>query len=478
MTSILTSNFSHITDGFISFNKCIFFFDIFPQAREVNNLKEDQEMNNELKAEVQKLRGTKQSNTYMVNQVSELERKIMELIGQLEELRKDKEKVLMEKEAIKKEKNDLINNLNKEREMLKEQLEIVSQELKAHVENQEDATTKRIEEATLALSHEIEMERANHQRLIKEHNRLQQRLDNLQSDNTMYLGTPRMKRHRRTPSNLSDFSLESESSLGDRNDMDSGYGYSKKKDLGHADETDLTRVNEVVYPLEKKDISLVVKLQGKLKELEKENRKYRDDLNRRDFPCQDVIFNLSNLPLANVFEAFKIQEQEIENASLRNQLSRLQKVLTESASNYDVRGGKTKQLYDHFESLKEELKFKHNEVARLKTLLFKSQQLQEQNNNSNTNDYGETRPTTGDKTANGSGIGGSSGVAPLNEDGELNLAYESQKKLNQLLEAELQRVQEISQLRDQDLQAQIDALNKENKKQQKIIEEVINYWCI
>lgn len=449
----------------------------------MNNLKEDQEMHNELKAEVQKLRGAKQSNTYMVNQISELERQIMELLGQLEELKKDKEKVLMEKEAIKKEKNDLINNLNKEREMLKEQLEIISQELKAHVENQEDATRKRIEEATLALNHEIEMERANHQRLIKEHNRLQQRLDNLQSDNTVYLGTPRAKRHRRTPSNLSDFSLESESSLGDRNDMDSGYGYPKKKDnLTHAyDETDLTRVNEAVYPLEKKDISLVIKLQGKLKELEKENRKYRDDLNRRDFPCQDVIFNLSNLPLANVFEAFKIQEQEIENASLRNQLSRLQKVLTESASNYDVRGGKTKQLYDHFESLKEELKFKHNEVARLKTLLFKSQQQQEQNNSNNSNNannYGDSQPASGDKPSAASGNGGLPEAAPLNEDGELNLAYESQKKLNQLLEAELQRIQEISQLRDQDLLAQIDALNKDNKKQLKIIEEVVNYSCI
>ncbi len=60
------------------------------------------------------------------------------------------------------------------------------------------------------------MERAHHQKLVKDYGRLQQRLENLQSDMDMLSPTGGGGvvggGHRRTPSGISNLSLESESS--------------------------------------------------------------------------------------------------------------------------------------------------------------------------------------------------------------------------------------------------------------------------
>jgi myosin-5 len=53
---------------------------------------------------------------------------------------------------------------------------------------------------------EFESERSHHQRLVKEHSRLQQRLENLQGE-MEYLTSP--QGHKRTPSDMSAISLES-----------------------------------------------------------------------------------------------------------------------------------------------------------------------------------------------------------------------------------------------------------------------------
>ena len=63
-----------------------------------------------------------------------------------------------------------------------------------------------MEEAKKVLQAEFDSERSHHQRLVKEHARLQQRLENLQSEMAV-LTSP--GGHKRTPSDISAISLES-----------------------------------------------------------------------------------------------------------------------------------------------------------------------------------------------------------------------------------------------------------------------------
>ena len=76
-----------------------------------------------------------------------------------------------------------------------------------------DSTKVEVENAKKALLVEVETERQHHQKLVKDYSRLQQRFENLQSEVHMSSG------HRRTPSNLSDISLESEEDQKDEVDI-------------------------------------------------------------------------------------------------------------------------------------------------------------------------------------------------------------------------------------------------------------------
>ena len=65
---------------------------------------------------------------------------------------------------------------------------------------------KLIEEIRVQQEAEYESERANHQKLIKDYARLQQRFENLTSELQM---SPALRGHRRSPSEISTISLES-----------------------------------------------------------------------------------------------------------------------------------------------------------------------------------------------------------------------------------------------------------------------------
>jgi len=62
------------------------------------------------------------------------------------------------------------------------------------------------------LNAEFDMERMHHQKMLKEHSRLQQRLENLQNSVTLQLPMSSVSSHvSRSPSNVSNLSTESES---------------------------------------------------------------------------------------------------------------------------------------------------------------------------------------------------------------------------------------------------------------------------
>jgi len=68
-----------------------------------------------------------------------------------------------------------------------------------------------VEEATRTLHAEFDVERAHHQKMVKDYARLQQRLENLQSSINLHVPISTVNSHlSRSPSNVSNFSSESE----------------------------------------------------------------------------------------------------------------------------------------------------------------------------------------------------------------------------------------------------------------------------
>lgn len=76
-----------------------------------------------------------------------------------------------------------------------------------------DLAKSKVDEANRAMISEVELERTHHQKLVKDYARLQQRFENLQGE--MHLLSPTglpVHIHKRSASNISNISLESESS--------------------------------------------------------------------------------------------------------------------------------------------------------------------------------------------------------------------------------------------------------------------------
>jgi len=68
-----------------------------------------------------------------------------------------------------------------------------------------------VEQATKTLRAEFEVERTHHQKMLKDHARLQQRLENLQNSVNLHLPISSVTNISRSPSNVSNLSSGSES---------------------------------------------------------------------------------------------------------------------------------------------------------------------------------------------------------------------------------------------------------------------------
>lgn len=438
------------------------------KAREVSVMREEQLQVNEIKNEVAKLRGVQHVSKSMSGRIEELEMTIERLTAELSNEKKEREKVVVEKENIKKETHEIIEALGLEKVWLKEELEKANNELKQYSESQEALVKQKVEEANEAVKQEFESERIRHQKLVKDYARLEQRFENLQNDIQLQIPSVGGKSlHSRSPSNVSNISNESESS-GEKNDQDQGYGTSRKtqKENEQSNGADIEKQptenakdlvkSEKMATVEPKDVPLVLRMQQRIQDLEKDKARLFMEVDRRDFGS-DVLNGVGEHSELQMYEAFKIQDLKLDNARMKNDLVRLQRAIAEGAVSFDMKGTKTKiaasQLMEQFEQMREESKSKQSECTHLRALLAsKSRALQKAGIDSHT----------------------TTESIPLNEDGELEIAYQSQKDLNMLLQNELQRIQEVLDLRESDFRRQIEELNADNERQRKALSQAIS----
>uniref|UniRef100_A0A4W6FCT8 Myosin VB n=1 Tax=Lates calcarifer TaxID=8187 RepID=A0A4W6FCT8_LATCA len=310
-----------------------------------------------------------------------------------------------------------------------------------------------------SLQSELDAERQRYQNLLKEFSRLEQRYDNLKEE--LSLSKPG---HRRNPSNQS--SLES----------DSNYPSVSTSEVGDTEDS-IQLVEEMGVEKAAMDISLFMKLQKRVRELEQERKRLQISVDkmeelakRRGSEAKSPTSEQDTADLA--YNSLKRQELESENKKLKNDLNELRKTVAERAS----QNSSSNELQDGYNLLlsqlkaaNEELDARKEEVLILRTQILSTAQLQEKNQHIVSPQLvhcpaAEPGPDPGLTLKQ-------QDWCYLNEDGELGLAYQGLKQVARLLEAQLQTQSRQHKDELEALHTQIELLKDDIEKKQ----EILNY---
>ncbi|XP_067139175.1 unconventional myosin-Va-like isoform X3 [Centruroides vittatus] len=383
------------------------------------------------------------------NKISDLQEEIISLRSELESTKIEKRDIIAEKDIIINEKNETIDQLKVNNKKLKDDLDRINEEIKTNVKNVQETNAIKLENEKRLLLEEFKSERTAYQKLLKEHARLEQRFENLQSEISRMKAT---SGHHRTPSNISLGSIKSDitepSKDDDMQDEDAGYGTQRSKASLHEKLEDISWDHSPASkedsppddnkPTENIDVSLVLKLQQKLKAIESEKAFLEKKLEH--FEAKEEESPEERMPE----EVIRLHQLEIENSKLKDDMNRLRKAMaTEDSSN------QINEIMDQFESLQEELERRREECLQLRTILA----------NQSLDIKTVTRNAYNDN------------VELINEDGELLMAFETQKKLIRQLENELQAEKVKGHSIEQELRHEIKKLREDNERQQKLLSQ-------
>ncbi|CAH1789346.1 unnamed protein product, partial [Owenia fusiformis] len=184
-----------------------------------------------MKAELSKLHDVEVKSTKSLTKIEELEKLVATLREELDKEKGEKDTLVSEKSTMQNNYEKMLSVSNEEKNRLKDELDASNEKLKLEQQRNEEILKEKMEALQKTTAHETEEDRAHHQRLVKENARLQQRFENLQSEMNMMLH----RGHKRTPSDLSTISYESEISermaelKGDDVSEDYGYGSQQRQ---------------------------------------------------------------------------------------------------------------------------------------------------------------------------------------------------------------------------------------------------------
>ncbi|XP_009293600.1 unconventional myosin-Vb isoform X3 [Danio rerio] len=413
-----------------------------------------------LSKELETLRTRQVAGTQMTSLQEELEK----LRAELQEAHAHKK--LLEEE-FSNEKQGLeqrVEELEKENTVLKKEKEEMNRRIQTSTQDQGGDVSQK----ESRLQHELDDERQRYQNLVKEYSRLEQRYENLQEDMSSMKFHPG---HRRNPSN--------QSSLG----SDSNYPSISLSEVGDTDDT-IQQVEEMGIEKAAMDLSVFMKLQKRVRELEQERKRLQTNLDKveelskrkgseaKNSTSEDDI----NADLA--YNSLKRQELETENKKLKNDLNELRKAVADRASE----NNSSNELQDGYNLLlsqlkaaNEELDVRKEEVLMLKTQIVNSTRQTENLNHINSNDVSEwtdnkSPVNTEDRVDAPASKNKAQDWGYLNEDGELGLAYQGLKQVARLLETQLQT--QTRQHRDEleALHTQIELLKDNLEKKQDMLD--------
>ncbi|XP_077593440.1 unconventional myosin-Vb isoform X2 [Stigmatopora nigra] len=344
------------------------------------------------------------------------------------------------------EKTELIQRvaeLEKENALLKSQKEELNQKLK------QQSSRKTDDVGGALLRAEMDAERRRYQNLLKEYSRLEQRYDNLKEEISLTKFQPG---HHRNLSNQS------------TTESDSNYTSISTSEAGDTDDA-LQLVEEMGTDKAAMDIGIFVKLQKRVRELERERKRLQDSVDKmeetaRNKACEDEESKILKSAAAEqeaaelAYNSLKRQELESENRQLKDDLNELRRGVSERAADADA----SKQLRDGYDILmsqlkaaSEELDARKEEVVILRTQIVSATQQHADKNLSDQLD----------------GV-----VAELPSDkSQAQEVYRNMCQSNKNLERQLesqasQRAQEVRELR-----AEVDTLKEDVEKKQEALNQ-------
>ncbi|XP_076760746.1 dilute class unconventional myosin isoform X2 [Xylocopa sonorina] len=386
----------------------------------------------------------KKLSAVLIEKEKELE-KVQDII-KLE--RDEKMDILQDKERCNQEKEAENQKLQSEIEKLQKELSVAKEKLKNNQRGAEENLKYRLEQEKDLLLLDQDQDRGAYQKLLKEYHELEQHAEMLEQKLAMHAPA-----HSRSLSNASSNSGQipgpTELPHDDQN-IDLGYGSVRST---ASSSTPYSRVETIDWNQHRSDsppdgevqphadgpthapvdIGLVLKLQQRLKDVEKEKgRLIRivEDL-ERDTPEET----------SRTQDTFRLQELEMENAQLKRDLGTLRKSVAATG-----KAGAHQNLMGQFDALQEELERRREECIQLHSVLADNTQRMK----SLGSNYGRD-------------------VDIINEDGELVLAFETQKKINRQLEDELQMKEKGWRAQRDEWMAEIDRLQEEIEKQQRLL---------
>ncbi|XP_055087475.1 unconventional myosin-Vb isoform X2 [Periophthalmus magnuspinnatus] len=374
------------------------------------------------------------------NLVTSLQDELARLRAALEEAYAERKRMEEEHCTEKLGFEQRIEELEKENAMLKREKEDMNQRILLYSKSTDQDTRDSI------LQSELDAERQRYQNLVKEYSRLEQKYDNLKEEMSLPKFHPG---HKRNPSNQS--SLES----------DSNYPSISTSEVGDTEDA-IQQMEDMGIEKAAMDISLFMKLQKRVRELEQERKRLQtniekmEELNKRKSnEPKSPTTEQENADLA--YNNLKRQELESENKKLKNDLNELRKTIAEKAS----QNNSSNELQDGYNVLlsqlraaNEELDARKEEVIILRTQIVSNAQQLEKNGHIECTEMPELNNSK----------------EPIDKE-EAMKAYQGLCESKKLLEAQLQSQSRQHKDELEALHTQIELLKDDIEKKQ----EILNY---
>lgn len=387
---------------------------------------------NELRAQCEANRGLANELKASVSKVGDLEKLVIDLRQQLDRERDEKMDLVNERERIEKQNNELNDSLSS----LQKELAAASESLRKRDTEAEETIRRRLDQERAILAQEYDQERAAYQKLLQDHRQLEERCEEAEHElEQLREGTVKSSKptrgHSRNASLVSTLSNVSE--LNHDAEDDGGYGS--------------VRVSSVQSRSDGEDVGLVLKLQQRLKTVEKDKASLASRIEEleRESPTADV---------RRAQDMIRLQELEMENAKLKDDLRSLRR--QSGAENEGSLPGNLDVLMAQFDAMSDELDRRREECIQLRTVLANTTmggQLNEQ------------------MSLNASRLNGGEGFV---EDNEILMAFETQKRIIRHLENELQEEKAVAQRKLQEQHEEVERLRADSERQQKLLAGALN----
>ncbi|XP_041495057.1 unconventional myosin-Vb isoform X3 [Microtus oregoni] len=393
--------------------------------------------------EVEKLK--RELAHYQQNQEADTSLQLQEEVQSLRtELQRAQSERKVLEDAHSRENNELrkrVADLEHENALLKDEKEHLNNQILR--QSKAEFSQSSVEESLL-MKKELEEERSRYQNLVKEYSRLEQRYENLRDEVTVLKQTPG---HRKNPSNQS--SLES----------DSNYPSISTSEIGDTEDA-LQQVEEIGVEKAAMDMSVFLKLQKRVRELEQERKKLQVQLEKEQQDSKKVQVEQQNNGIdvdhdADLaYNSLKRQELESENKKLKNDLNELRKAVADQA----MQDNSTHSSPDSYSLLlnqlklaNEELEVRKEEVLILRTQIMNTDQRRLAGKNMEPNINARTSWPNSEKH--------------VDQEDAIE-AYHGVCQTNRLLEAQLQAQSLEHEEEVERLKTQVETLKEEMDKQQ------------